>query len=318
MTGTCPPNPAPRLSVVVPAFNEERCVGPLVERLVPVLRAHGTFEIVFVDDGSSDGTLGAIKEQRALHPEVGYLSFSRNFGHQAAIRAGLAQARGEGVISMDADLQHPPELIHELVARWEQGAEVVYTVREDGDEVGGFKRTTSRLFYRALNALSGTSVEPGAADFRLISRPVLEVVNRLEENPLFLRAMLAWLGFRQVGLAYRPAPRLHGASKYTVRRMVRLALEGITSFSVKPLNLALGASAGVALVALAYSAYAVYMRVFTEQTVPGWASVLAAVLWLGAIQLLVLGFLGEYLGRLFVESKRRPPFVIRESSARHD
>ncbi len=304
----------PRVSVVVPAYDEEGGIAELVDRLVPVLRVHGTFEILFVDDGSTDGTLPAIKRQQARHPEVGYLSFSRNFGHQAALRAGLAYARGECVISMDADLQHPPELIHELVARWEGGDEIVYTVRQEGARVGPFKRITSRLFYGIMNVLSGVRIQDGAADFRLISRPVLDILNRLDENPLFLRGMLAWLGFRQSGIRYAPAPRAHGTSKYTLGRMVHLALEGITSFSIKPLNLALAASGAVAVLALAYSLYALYVRLFTGNAVPGWTSVLAAVLWLGAVQLLVLGIMGEYLGRLFVEAKHRPPFVIRESS----
>jgi dolichol-phosphate mannosyltransferase len=304
----------PRISVVVPAFNEADGIEPLLKRLLPVLRMHGTFEVLFVDDGSTDRTLEVVKRQRALHPEVAYLSFSRNFGHQAALRAGLAHARGECAISLDADLQHPPELLHELIARWELGDEVVYTIREDGPELGWTKRTTSRLFYRAMKALSGVPLREGTADFRLLSRPVLDVVNALEENPLFLRGMLAWLGFRQGAVRYTPEPRRSGLSKYTFGRMVRLALEGITSFSVRPLNLALAASAAVAALACAYSAYAIYMRAFTDQTVPGWTSVLAAVLWLGAVQLLVLGILGEYVGRMFVEAKRRPPFVIRESS----
>ncbi len=305
---------SPRISVVVPAFNEAEGITPLLARLLPVLRVHGKFEVLFVDDGSTDGTLEVLKRHCAEHPEVGYLSFSRNFGHQAALRAGLAHTRGECAISLDADLQHPPELIHELVARWEQGDEVVYTIRDDGPDVGWAKRTTSRVFYRTMRALSGVPVREGAADFRLLSRPVLDVVNRLDENPLFLRGILAWLGFRQGVVRYTSEPRRSGASKYTFSRMVRLALEGITSFSVRPLNLALAASGAVAGLAFAYSCYALFMRFFTERTVPGWTSVLAAVLWLGAVQLLVLGIMGEYLGRLFVESKRRPPFVIRESS----
>ena len=308
----------PRVSVIIPAYNEQEAISALLERLLPVLHAHGPFEVLFVDDGSTDGTLAAIKSQRTLHPEVAFVSLSRNFGHQAALRAGLVYARGECVISMDADLQHPPELIHEMIERWESGYEVVYTIRRDDVASASFKRTTSRLFYRTMNLLSGLKLEEGVADFRLVSRPVVEILNRMGENPLFLRGMVAWLGFRQSGISYEPAPRFGGTSKYTLGRMTRLAVEGITSFSIKPLNLALAASGVVAMLAIAYSAYAMYVKLCTDAAVPGWTSVLAAVLWLGAVQLLVLGIIGEYLGRVFIEAKRRPSFVVRESSLDHD
>ena len=299
---------------MVPAYNESENVAPLVGALVPILAKHGPYEIVFVDDGSSDGTLDAIKSLRASNAYVRYVALSRNFGHQAALRAGLAHARGECVVSMDADMQHPPELVETMIERWQQGFDVVYTVREEGRSLPFLKRLTSAGFYRLANALAGVRIEPGAADFRLLARPVVDVINDLGEDPLFLRGMLSWLGFKQSSIVYAPGSRLHGESKYTVRKMLSLATDGITSFSIRPLTMSAGVGALVSAGAFIYSLYVVYMRIFTSRAIVGWASVLAAVLWLGGIQLLVLGIIGEYLGKLFMQAKRRPFYVVRETS----
>lgn len=304
----------PALSVVVPAFNESANVPALLDVLVPVLAGIGTFEIVFVDDGSTDDTLEVIRRHHALDARIRFVALSRNFGHQTALRAGLAHARGECVISMDADLQHPPELIREMVARWRDGYDVVYTVREDARSLPAVKRATSRLFYRVLNALSGVRIEAGAADFRLLSRRVLELLNGLDEQPFFLRGLVPWLGFKQIGIPYSPHDRRHGESKYTLRKMIALAADGITSFSVKPLLVAGALGAVVGAIALVYSLYAVYTRIFTDAAVPGWTSVLVTVLWLGSMQLFVLGIMGQYLGKLFMQSKQRPSFVVRDAS----
>ncbi len=279
-----------------------------------MLAKHGPYEIVFVDDGSSDGTLDAIKTLRASNAFVRYVSLSRNFGHQAALRAGLAHARGECVVSMDADMQHPPELVETMIERWQQGFDVVYTVREDA-RLPFFKRLTSWGFYRLVNALAGVRIQRGAADFRLLARPVVDVINDLGEDPLFLRGMLSWLGFKQSSIVYVPGARLHGAPKYTVRKMLSLAGDGITAFSIRPLTVSAGVGAVVSAGAFIYSMYVVYMRFFTSRTIAGWASVLAAVLWLGGIQLLVLGIIGEYLGKLFMQAKRRPFYVVRDASS---
>jgi glycosyltransferase involved in cell wall biosynthesis len=313
-TGAADPADLPAVSVVVPAFNESQNVSALLEVLLPVLAGIGTFEIVLVDDGSTDDTLEVIRRHHALDPRVRFVALSRNFGHQTALRAGLAHARGACVISMDADLQHPPELIPEMVARWKEGYDVVYTVREDAASLPASKRLSSALFYRLLNALSGVRIEAGTADFRLLSRRVLDVLNGLDEQPFFLRGLVPWLGFRQHGIPYAPNDRRHGQSKYTLRKMVALATDGITSFSVKPLLVSGALAALVGAIALAYSLYVIYARVFTDAAVPGWASVLVAVLWLGSMQLFVLGIMGQYLGKLFVQSKRRPPFVVRDAS----
>jgi dolichol-phosphate mannosyltransferase len=304
----------PLLSVVVPAFNESPNIPALLEALVPVAEKYAPYEIVFVDDGSLDDTLEVIRRQQAINPSIAYVSFSRNFGHQAALRAGLAHARGRCVVSMDADLQHPPELIHEMMEHWKAGFDVVFTVRQDGPGVSWFKRKTSAAFYRLMNALGGVTIEPGAADFRLLSRPVVDALNELVENPLFLRGMLPWLGFRHCRIAYTPGERFRGSSKYTLRKMAALATDGVTSFSVRPLALAAAFGAIVSAGAFAYSIYALCIKLFTDRAIAGWTSVLVAVLWLGGIQLLALGIIGEYLGKLFLQSKRRPFYVVRDAS----
>lgn len=306
--------PPPAISVVVPAFNEARSIPELLAALVPILSRHGTFEILVVDDGSRDDTLEVLRRHRATDPRVGYLSLARNFGHQCALRAGLAHARGECVISMDADLQHPPELIDVLVGHWRSGYDVVFTKRQDGATVPFFKRLTSRIFYKVINSLADIEIEEGAADFRLISRRVLDVLNSLEEQPFFLRGLLPWMGFRQIGVDYVPQDRRHGQSKYTLRKMLRLATDGVTSFTTHPLVLSLGLGALTAAAALAYSAYVLYMHAFTGRTVPGWTSVVLAVLWLGSMQLIVLGIIGQYLGKIFMASKKRPPYLVMEAA----
>lgn len=313
MTG---PSVTPRkhLAIVVPAYNEEGNVALLRDRIAEVLSPldRYSWSLLFVDDGSRDGTLAALRALAASDPRVRYLSFSRNFGHQAALKAGLDAADGDAVISMDADLQHPPELIPRLIELWEQGSEIVYTVRQDTADVGAFKRATSRLFYRLFNALSGLELDPGAADFRLLDRKVVEAVKRIPESGLFLRGMIHWVGFRQVAVPYQVGTRHSGSSKYTFSKMLRLASDGVLSFSTKPLRLASLAGCFVSGLSGLYALYAVAMHFFNRNTISGWTSLLISVLFLGGIQLLSIGLLGEYLGRVLMESKRRPHYLISE------
>ena len=303
-----------KVSVVIPIFNEEGNVALLTERLMTTLTGVPRYELIFVDDGSTDQTLRAIRDQQAVSPNVHFLSFSRNFGHQNALRAGLDFASGDCAISMDGDLQHPPELLPEMIMRWKDGYDVVYTVRADDPRVPYLKRATARLFYAVINRASDVAIQPGAADFRLLDQRVVGVLRELKEADIFLRGMVSWLGFRQFALPYQPESRQWGETKYSLRKMLRLALAGITGFSVRPLHISTILGNIIAMGAFSYGLYAVYIRLFTDRAISGWASVLAAVLFVGGMQMIMLGILGEYLGKLFIQSKNRPNYIIREKS----
>jgi dolichol-phosphate mannosyltransferase len=245
-------------------------------------------------------------------PRIKILRFSRNFGHQLAITAGMQYARGSAVIVMDSDLQHPPALIPQMIAKWKEGNEVVYTVRSYGNEIGWFKRTTSNLFYRILNFLSDMKLEPGVSDFRLLDRTVLNQFNAMPENVRFIRGMIRWLGFRQTSIPFTAAPRFAGQSKFSFAKMVRFALEGITSFSVLPLRWITACGLTVAAMSLCYAAYVLGEVWITGITSPGWPTLIVAILFLGGMQLTALGIVGEYVGRIYMETKRRPLFVVQD------
>ena len=302
------------ISVVIPIMNEEGNVELLTERLKAVLGLYNNYEIIFVDDGSTDGTLFAIKQVNRADKRFKYLSFSRNFGHQNALKAGLDYAKGDCVISMDGDLQHPPELIPEMVAKWQEGYEVIYTLRQDDPKTGIFKKMTARLFYKLINRLADMEIEQGSADFRLLDRSVVEIVKNLQENPIFFRGLVRWLGFKQYGISYIPQERHWGKTKYSIGKMFKFAVTGITSFSVKPLNLATELGAIIALISFAYGIYAIYIKLFTDESITGWASLLCIISLIGGIQLVTIGVLGEYLGKMFMAQKRRPSYIVREKS----
>ena len=267
-----------------------------------------------VDDGSSDGTLERLRLAAIRHGALRYVSLSRNFGHQTALRAGLAEATGNCVICLDADLQHPPELIGEMVARWQAGADIVNCIRRDQQSLPLFKRLTSRWFYKVLNGLSGLQLVAGSSDFRLLDRKVLEVLVRLPESDLFYRGIIPTLGFRAEAIDYAPNERLHGTSKYTLRKMVRLALTGVISTSMRPLRLATWFAFVTALSAFGFLAYVLYIAFATRSGVPGWASMVGVTLVIGTMQLLVLGVIGEYLGQVLKEARRRPAWHVAEAS----
>jgi polyisoprenyl-phosphate glycosyltransferase len=300
------------ISVVAPSFNEEGNVRKLAERLGEVL-AGREWEVIFVDDGSSDGTAEQLRQLAATDTHLRYISFSRNFGHQQALRAGLAHAVGDCVISMDADLQHPPELIPEMLARWAEGYEVVQTVRRRDESLSWAKRVTSSWFYRLMSVLSNVEIEEGAADFRLLDRAVVDVLRNIPESALFLRGMVVWVGFRRCLLPYTPGERFAGDTKFSFRKMVSLALDGITSFSVKPLYISALLGGCIATLAFIYGVFAI-SAYFFGRTDPGWGSLIASILFVGGLQLLTLGIMGEYLGKLFIESKRRPHYIIRDTN----
>ena len=300
------------ISIIVPCYNEEKNVGEIAERLYSVLGEYDSYEIVFVDDGSSDQTLREIQRLRSFNESIKYVSFTRNFGHQNAIRAGLDHATGDCVVMLDADLQHPPELIREMVICWKQGYQVVNTQRKENESVSFLKRKTANLYYDLLNLFCEIKVERGAADFRLLDRSVVEVLRGLSEPGLFYRGIIPWLGFKQCTIPYFPNERMHGQTHYSIRKMLTLALNGITSFSVKPLRLSTIMGFFISFLTFCYGSYAIIMKIFSDETVSGWASLMTGVFFIGGIQLISLGIIGEYVGSLFVQIKRRPNYVVKE------
>ncbi|MBN2057489.1 MAG: glycosyltransferase family 2 protein [Candidatus Saganbacteria bacterium] len=301
----------PELSVIIPVFNEAGSLAELYNRLLPVIKAQAaSYEIIFVDDGSSDGSLSAIEELAKQDHAVKAVSFSRNFGHMIALSAGLDKASGRAVITMDADLQHPPELIPELMAKWKAGAQVVNTRRGKGKGVGFFKRITAGIFYWLINRIAKVNLPANAADYRLLDEKVVATLKQVRERSRFLRGLIRWVGFKQEFVDYQPDKRFAGRTKYSVSRMIAFAIDGITSFSTFPLRLATYIGSCIAFLGALYIIYALYVRFFTDQAIEGWASVLIAVLFIGGVQLVFLGILGEYLGRVFEEVKARPLYII--------
>jgi polyisoprenyl-phosphate glycosyltransferase len=302
------------ISIVVPCFNEKDNLSFLNQRLQKVFKKQSkgkyNFRIVFVNDGSSDNTLHEIAELRKQFSNIDYISFSRNFGHQQAIKAGIDHVNSDAIITMDADLQHPPELISEMITSWEKGFEVVNTKRLDSRNQSFFKKLTSRSFYVLLNKLSYVKIESGTADFRLLDRKVIEQLRNFTEQNLFFRGVIPWLGFNQHTIGYYPDERKFGTTKYTAKKMLSLAITGITSFSIKPLRISIVIGLLLSVLAIIYMLYAIYIGTFTEKAIPGWTSVIVSVLFIGGLQLLMLGIIGEYIGKIFIENKKRPPYIV--------
>lgn len=303
-----------KISVVVPIMNEEGNIEVIIEKIENVLKNYFYWELLFVDDGSKDNTLNVIKDQHSNNNRIKYISFSRNFGHQNALRAGFDFADGDCVICMDGDMQHPPELIPQMIQKWQEGYDVVYTIRLDDPETSFLKRKTANIFYGIMNKFSDIKIDRGAADFRLVDRSVADVIKTIREENLFMRGMISWLGFKQYGITYNPEKRHWGKTKYDFRKMVKFAIAGITSFSIKPLHISTILGYIIALVSFTYALYAIGVKLFTDNTVSGWTSVLVAVLFIGGMQLIALGILGEYIGKLFMESKKRPSYIIKDKS----
>jgi polyisoprenyl-phosphate glycosyltransferase len=304
----------PLLSVVVPLYDEAESVAELHRRLACVLEGLDVrAELIFVDDGSTDGTRPLVEALVATDPRVRLIALARNFGHQAAITAGLEFAEGSAVVIMDGDLQHPPELIPELVRRWREGYEVVYAVRESRRGEPWLKRITAHGFYRLLGSMSDTAIPAYAGDFRLVDRRALDAFLAMPEQNRYLRGMFSWIGFRQVGIPCPPAERFGGMSKYTLRNMTGLAVDGLVSFSSAPMRLALQLGLAVSSLAFAGGVAAVVVKIAGVYAVPGWASIVVAVAFLGGAQLLILGVIGAYVGRIYDEVKRRPLYIVRDS-----
>lgn len=303
-----------KVSVIIPILNEEGCVLALTERLIKILGSYNKYEIIYIDDGSEDGTLSILKKLHSENENIQFLSFSRNFGHQNALRAGLQYASGDCIISLDGDLQHPPELIPEMINKWKEGYDIVFTIRRDEQKVSFFKKVTSKIFYKLMNTISDINFEPGEADFRLLDKIAARELNNLNEQSIFFRGMVKWLGFRQIGIEYTPDERFWGASKYSNKKMIALAISGITGFSTKPLRISTLIGTSIAFLSLIYGIYALYIKIFTDRSIEGWTSVFFMVTLIGGIQLMMIGILGEYIGKIFIESKKRPNYIIRENS----
>ena len=299
------------LSIVVPLYNEEAVLPVLHRRLAAVLQSlPERTEIVFVDDGSTDRSAQVLAQLRLRDSCVSVLRFSRNFGKEQAMAAGLKFARGEAVVVMDADLQHPPEMIPAMVQAWRAGADMVNMRRRSRDDESPARRIAARLFYRTLNRLSDIPIPEDVGDFRLLSRRAVDALNQLPEHNRFMKGLFAWVGFNQQTLEFDVAERAGGQSKWRPRQLWRLAVEGITAFSVSPLRLATKAGLLSALAALCSGLYFFIRTLFFGDPVAGFPTLIVVVLMLGGLQLLAIGVLGEYLGRLWIESKQRPLFIV--------
>jgi len=302
----------PFISVVIPCYNEAGNIAALYAVLQPILDKYPKYEIIFVDDGSKDKTIERITTIAKQDSQVKLIGLSRNFGHQNALKAGIDHALGHCVISLDADLQHPPEVIPQLISKWQEGYEVVFTTRKEDADLPWMKRTASALFYQIAQKLSSVQIEKGAADFRLLDRSVVDALKPLNESYLFIRGLVSWVGFRQTAISYVANNRFSGSTNYTYRKMLALALSGITSFSIRPLQLSIILGSVIAAFAGIYGIYVIYSFAFTQNALPGWASTTASVLFIGGVQLIMLGILGEYVGKGFMEGKRRPNYIIRD------
>lgn len=308
--------PSPELSIVLPCYNEAAILPAFIARVADCAGETGLgFEILAVDDGSSDGTAEVLDELAGTIPELRVLHFSRNFGHMAALTAGLDHAEASGaVISMDSDGQHPPELIPELLRRWQAGADIVQTIRKETGDAGLKKRLTSSMFYFLLNKLGDTHVIPGAADFRLMSRDAVDALKRLPEKARFIRGLVSWIGFRVEYVEFDAPARLAGTTKYSFIKMLRFALDGITSFSTVLLRMAMVAGVFVLAGCLLYGLLIVYLYLFHGgQLVSGWSSLMLALLIMGGFNLVALGIVGEYIGRIYAEVKNRPVYLLRKN-----
>jgi dolichol-phosphate mannosyltransferase len=303
------------LSIVTPAFNEGGNLSELVHRLAPVLADLGlTHELIIVDDGSSDGTWGEISRLSREHAWVRGLRLSRNFGHQYALFAGLNHATGHAVVTMDADLQHPPAVIPDLLRAWRAGARIVNTVRIDPPDFGFAKKLFARVYYALFSYLSGVKLSHGMADFRLLDRQVVNQLLELREEGLFLRGLVQWVGYRSANVEFQCDPRFSGKTKYSLRRMLKFAWQGVTSFSIIPLRLSVMLGVVTSVVAFIWLAEALYTKIVLDATVPGWASTVGILSFLFGVLFIIIGFLGEYIGRILVQVRSRPLFIVSEQT----
>jgi len=318
MNGTSSQNVT--ISLICPCYQEAEVIRSFYDKLRSVLDTveGATYEIVFVDDGSEDDTLTILNGLAGQDPRIRVCSLSRNFGHQIALTAGLDQASGDAVIMMDTDLQHPPDLIPEMVRQWRSGYDIVSGVRDETVGTSWFKNATSRGFYSILNKLSRTHIPTGVADFNLLSRPVYEALRGMRERHRFVRGLISWLGFKRTFVYYQAGRRPAGRSKYTLYKMLAMATDAVFSFSSTPLLIATRIGIFITLLGFVYLLYIMFKAVYTDSLVVGWASLIAVSLILGGCQLLFIGLLGQYLARVFDEAKGRPLYVLKQAPPRPD
>ncbi len=307
----------PRYSIVIPMYNEEEVIEETYHRLKMAMSTVGeSYELLFVNDGSRDRCAEMIREYAFWDSNVRLLEFSRNFGHQVAVTAGMDHAAGDAVILIDADLQDPPELIPSMIAKWKEGYDVVYAKRLRRKGETWFKRATASAFYRVLRACTDTPIPVDTGDFRLMDRKVVAEMSRLTEKNRFVLGLVSWVGFQQTAIEYERDERLAGETKYPLRKMIKLCLDGITSFSAKPLKLAGYAGALLSAAGFVYLTYILCLAIFTDSAVKGWTSLMGVTLLLDGVILLMIGVLGEYVGRIYEESKNRPLYILKDSGAR--
>lgn len=298
------------LSIIIPVYNEAENIQPLLDELHTYI--NGETEYIFIDDGSTDITLTAIERIAEKDKRVKCISLSRNFGHQNALMAGMQHCKGDIIIIMDGDLQHPPSLIPALLKKIEEGYDLVQTRRISTQNIGTGKNIFSRLFYKFINSISDTRIEPNVADFKAFNRKVLDSILRFDERELFLRGIFSWIGFKTITIDFEAPARKYGKTKYSFTQMLRLALKGTTSFSFKPLRIALLIGSFISLAAFAFGIFAL-VAYYKGNTVPGWASMIIAIMFLGGTQLLAIGLLGEYIASLFTETKKRPLYLVNKT-----
>lgn len=304
----------PVFSVVVPVFNETGCLDELYRRVKSVMeQTKETWELVLIDDGSTDGSSAIIKKFVEEDSHVRPVIFARNYGHQLAVTAGMDYSRGDAVVVIDADLQDPPEVILDLIAKWREGYEVVYAVREEREGESWFKLFTASLFYKVIYRITDINIPMNTGDFRLLDRKVVDIMNNMREHQRFLRGMSIWTGFKQVGVPYKRAARFAGSTKYPLKKMIKLAMTAITSFSFFPLQLATWVGSIISAISFILLILMIVLRICGSQFLVGQAATLIAVVFLGGIQLIFLGVLGEYIGRIYDEVKGRPLYTTRET-----
>ena len=307
---------SPKISIVIPVYNEEGNISAIIDKIDTVFQSIDdiNYEIIFVDDGSTDETLPVLISLCLTKTNVFYISFSRNFGKDNALIAGFKCATGDALITIDADLQHPPNMIPEFIHWWQKGFDIVYAYRKDKNiHAGFFTRVRSRLFYKVISAFSDVKMENGISDYKLIDKKVIEVINKLPEDKPFLRGLLKWVGFKQKAVEYEPCERYSGATKYSLISLIKLATQGLTSFSTKPLTFAIYLGFFYSATSLLYIPY-VLISLYYHLQRPGWASVIVTIAFFGGLQLMIMGIIGLYLGKTFIQSKHRPRYIVQSSN----